>query len=457
MMKQDMNAHDLAHIKRKIGGDGFAHHSIRIPGSKSDSNRAIIASAMSTHPTILSGFLFADDTFWGLKALKKLGFEITSDVQSRTAHIDPKPILQNQIQTSDETDFFLGKAGTLARFFPAVLLNLKKTFPNYPSIKFRLNAEPQLQKRPISDLCHALQGLHAQITPGSWPIEIFPSDLKGHTEISGRKSGQFLSGLLFAAAGAKEKITILRTENLVQPDYVRMTLKTLGKFHCAVDHDVDLTQFRMHHTSDFRCSHYEIEPDASTACYFIALAFLHNFDLTIQGLGSDSIQPDLLFIDFLKRMGACIKISATEIRVMKRNSQKISGGFCADFSLCSDQALTAAVVALFADNPIEIKGIGHIRNHECDRISCLISNLTSFEIQAQEKPDGFVVFPWKNDGKFSGKTWKTFDDHRFAMSGFLFASMFEQVQIENPSCVGKTAPEFFDLTKQLGFELVKRI
>lgn len=457
MMKQDMNAHDLGHIKRKIGGNSSTHYSIRIPGSKSDSNRAIIASGMSPHPTILSGFLFADDTLWGLKSLKKLGFEITSDAQSQTVHIDPEPILQNHIQTSDETNFFLGKAGTLARFFPAVLLNLRKTFQNYPKTKFRLDADPQLQKRPISDLCHALQRLHAQITPGSWPIEIFPSDLKGQTEISGRKSGQFLSGLLFAAAGAKEKITILRTENLVQPDYVRMTLKTLEKFNCAVDYDAELMQFHMHHINDFRCSHYEIEPDASTACYFIALAFLHDFDLTIQGLGSNSIQPDLLFIDFLKRMGARIEISATEIRVMRRNSQKISGGFCADFSLCSDQALTAAVVALFADNPIEIKGISHIRNHECDRISCLISNLTSFEIQAQEKPDGFVVFPWKNGEKFREKTWKTFDDHRFAMSGFLCASMFDQVQIENPSCVGKTAPEFFNLTRQLGFELEKSI
>lgn len=445
-----MNNHALVLTKQKIGGE---KKTIRCPGSKSYTNRAVILSSMSPQKTILSGFLFSDDTHWGLQALKALGFSVDCAFERNIVTIDPEPIfhLSSRNLTAESITLFLGKAGTLARFFPAVLLNFQKTFPNYLIQKFFLTADEQLQKRPISDLCTAIKKLNGNISAGTWPIEISPSNLTGETIINGNVSGQFLSGLLLSAAGSKNKIKIIRQNHLVQPDYIRMTLAVLEKFNCFTEYTKDLSTFTLHQQEDLGANHYQIEPDASTACYFISLAVLHNFELTIENLGSDSIQPDLLFIDFLKKMGAHIEIFKNEIKVFRRNSTMLSGGFASDFNTHSDQALTAAILAIFADAPIEITGIAHIRNHECDRISSLVSNFKSLGIEIIEKQDGFIVFPLKDKTKIVGKTWKTFEDHRFAMCGFLLASMCENIRIQNPACVKKTAPDFFKLAENLGF------
>lgn len=148
-------------------------------------------------------------------------------------------------------------------------------------------------------------------------------------------------------------------------------------------------------------------------------------------------------------MGAHIELSENKITIHKRENFEIKGGFCYDFSLMSDQALTAGVLALLADAPIEITGIAHIRYHECNRIACLVQNFQKFGFLIEEKLDGFIVYPKANHLKNISGIWETHDDHRFAMSGALISSVNPNILIDNKKCVAKTAPTFFEKTRFL--------
>jgi 3-phosphoshikimate 1-carboxyvinyltransferase len=423
---------------------------IWIPGSKSFTNRAVVLAGMSNNSVTLHGFLFSEDSYWGLNALSKLGFQIEINYVLKKVKITPP----NRNFVSKQNIFF-GKAGTLARFFPAVILNWQKTFPNSNSLSTSVNGESQLIRRPLLPLVTALKELGANISNESLPMEIVSSNLEGTCFISGEVSGQFLSGLLLSACGSKNDIKINRTHNLVQPDYVRMTIDSIHAFGGYVSCDAKLNKFEIKASSKkLGIENFTIEADASTCCYFIVLAFLHNFNLRIKNLGSTTLQPDFKFIHILIQMGAKIELSKTETFVYKRDINiKPKGNFSFDFSLFSDQALTIGAVGLFADAPIEISGVSHIRHHESDRISCFVKNILSLDLKIEEKPDGFIIFPIHKSVNDIYGEFETWDDHRFAMTGFLIASMLNKVVIKNPKCVEKTAPQFFTQVKELGFHI----
>ena len=422
---------------------------IHIPGSKSFTNRATVLAAMTGKEISLHGFLFSEDTYWGLIALETLGFQISIHYETSTVKILPPQNFSAHTQS-----IFLGKAGTLARFLPAVLLNWQKIFPSFKPLTVTLDAEEQLRKRPLSDLITALKKLGGNISSDTLPAIISSSSLKGECEISGSKSSQFLSGLLLAAAGSKNKISISRNDNLVQPDYVKMTVEAIRDFHGEVTYNDEFTLFSVHAPYGLIAEKYEIEADASSLCYFVACAFLHNFTLKIKNIGSNSLQPDYHFLEILKQMGANIESTPFETIVHKINGDRnIKGGMKLDFTLLSDQALTIGILALFADAPIEIFGIEHIRHHESDRISCFVKNLSTFNLKAEEKPDGFIVYPAKELNNITGN-WETWHDHRFVLSGFILASFAHGIKIQNPNCVEKTWPNFFNDVERLGFTLI---
>lgn len=423
---------------------------VYIPGSKSFTNRAVVLAGMSASPVTLDGFLFSEDSYWGLDALIKLGFQIKIDVDLKKVAIVPP----NQNFVSYQ-DLFFGKAGTLARFFPAVILNWQKTFPNSPALHAKVGGEAQLMRRPLSPLVVALKKLGANIYSESMPMEISSSELHGSCDISGEVSGQFLSGLLLAACGSQNHIKINRTQNLVQPDYIRMTMESIRAFGGSVSCDPKLNTFDVQPSrKNLGVEQYIIEADASTSCYFIALAFLHNFNLCIKNLGSVTLQPDFQFLKILVQMGACIQVNPNETIVLKRpENLKPKGNFSFDFSLFSDQALTMGAVGLFADGPIEISGVSHIRHHESDRISCFVKNIQSLGLQIKEKSDGFVIYPIQKNLKEIYGEFETWEDHRFAMSGFLIASKINGIVINHPKCVEKTAPQFFQQVQDLGFSI----
>jgi 3-phosphoshikimate 1-carboxyvinyltransferase len=422
---------------------------ITIPGSKSFTNRAIVLAGMSAKPTILNGCLFAEDTFWGLHALRTLGFTIEIDADKNSVKLIPPSHF-----TGSEFKIFLGKAGTLARFFPAVILNWQNTFSSFPEIKVYFDAHEQLKSRPLEPLISALIMLNAKISDMRLPFMISSSQLIGSCEIGGEISGQFLSGLLLAACASQNSICVKRINKLVQPDYINMTLSTIEAFGGNINYDKDLTNFVVRPVRDLGVETYSVEADASTCCYFIAAAFLHNFSLHINNIGYNTLQPDYKFIETLKMLGAQIVSTETATTVYRRNNlEKITGNFSFDLSNFSDQTLTLAVVALFADLPIEIYGIAHIRFHECDRIACLVANIKNLNLKIEEYHDRIIVYPIKNNFHEIKGEWKSWNDHRFVMAGFLIASMCESVSILEPSCVEKTCPRFFDLVQQLGFQI----
>ena len=423
---------------------------IYIPGSKSFTNRAVVLAGMCSEPVTLSGFLFSEDSYWGLDALSQLGFQIKINYELKEVYIIPP-----RSNFISKQNLFFGKAGTLARFFPAVILNWQKTFPSSNPIQTAVRGETQLMRRPLSPLVIALKELGANISSESMPMEIFSSTLSGCCQISGEVSGQFLSGLLLAASGSQNNIRINRTNNLVQPDYVRMTIESIHAFGGAISFDQNLNEFEINPPSKrLGTENFIIEADASTCCYFITLAFLHNFNLKIQNLGSATLQPDFKFIDILVQMGANIEVNKTETVVHKRDvNLKPRGNFFFDFSLLSDQALTLGAVGLFADGPIEISGVSHIRHHESDRISCFVKNIFDLGLKIEEKPDGFTIYPIHKDVNEIFGEFETWEDHRFAMTGFLISSMLNKVVIKNPKCVEKTAPQFFTQVQELGFNI----
>ncbi|KAB8033545.1 3-phosphoshikimate 1-carboxyvinyltransferase [Fluviispira multicolorata] len=419
-----------------------------IYGSKSFTNRAIVLAGMSARVTKIEGFLFSEDSYWGLQALSSLGFRIKVNYSEKSVIIYP-PIENFQ----NYFEIYYGKAGTLARFFPAVILNWQKTFPKFSKIKVLTNADDQLIKRPIYEIVHALKEMNANISCDKLPMQISSSNIFGNCKISGKTSGQFLSGLIFTAFGAKSLININRIDNLVQPDYVRMTLKSIETFGGQIKCDQELTHFQIFPSFNIGTDCYQVEADASTCCYFISLAYLHNFSLRIRNLGQLTLQPDFHFISFLKELGALIEFTDSEIFVFRKEVyEKPKGNFTFNFSKLSDQALTMGIIALFAAEPIEIRNIIHIRHHESDRISCFINNLRALNIQCDEFVDGFRVYPFKKGLNNLVGQWKTFVDHRFVMSGFILASFAQNISIENPSCVEKTAPMFFQQLKDLGFQ-----
>lgn len=428
-------------------------------GSKSITNRALVLAGMSRFPTKIKNFLVSDDTLIGIENLKKLGFNVQTvfgeTAQENEIFISPPNFSKlNKINFYDQIfQLNMGNAGTMARFFPAVILNWTKTFPESNPICVQFDAYEQLRKRPITSLFAALRTLGAQILGDHYPYEIRSSDLCGSVDVCTKQSSQFLSGLLFAAAGSFNNIKITRISNLPQADYVSMTIDCLNKFNFRTLQSNALKEFVFkRHDSHIACDEFFVEPDASTACYFLALAFIHNFPLIIEGLGSASLQPDVLFCDFLSKMGAHIEVQKHRLIVHKRDSNQINGGFSYDFSLMSDQALTAGVLALWAEDTIEIFGVSHIRHHESDRIQCLIENFQRLGLIIIETSDGFMV-PKQNKNLLNIKgLWGTHHDHRFAMSGFLLTSMNPRVTIEDQLCVTKTSPTFFtDAMQALAF------
>lgn len=403
---------------------------LSVPGSKSFTNRALILAGMSRQSVVVQNSLFSADTYYGFECLEQLGFSLNFEGES--VEISPP------VHPPREAELFFGKAGTLARFVPAVVLNFERV--HGVKLLAHATAEAQLAKRPLLDLLVALRNLGAHIEGDSFPITLKSSTLMGRTSISGSVSGQFLSGLLLAAAGAGSEIEIERTENLVQPDYVRMTLDSIKKFAGRVECNADLTYFRVL-PSSLGCGRFAIEADASTACYFVAFAALHGCALQIDNIGAQTMQPDFGFVYVLEKMGVSTRVSAGSIAVEAQVQPMLRGGFSIDMSTMSDQVLTLAVMAVCADSPIRIFGVGHIRHHESDRLACLAKNLTRLGAHCEEDADSICVHPSRS--AIAGE-WLCYEDHRFAMAGFLLASRYPMVQLVDAGCVSKTVPDFFE-------------
>jgi len=410
---------------------------LALPGSKSYTNRALILAAMAEGRSMLRGLLRSDDSYWCVQALTRLGAGVA--VEGETAVIDG---LDRRRPVSDAR-LYIGSAGTSARFLPGLLAAGEGG-------RVTLDASRQMRARPMAPLLAALRSLGAVIacpeTPDAPPLEIAAGSLVGGpVTMSGAVSSQFISGVLMAGPLAPKGVHVTIPDHVVQKDYVAMTLDMMGTFGATVTVDDTLTDMRVA-PGAYRAADVTLEADASTATYFFALAAVTGGRVTVTNVGTATRQPDLRFIDILERMGCAVDRAPGWVTVTGPDGGRLTGGFDVDMRPLSDATLTLAAIAPFADGPIAIHNVAHIRKHESDRIAVICQALTQVGITIEERPDGLTVHP----GRPTQGAMETHDDHRVAMALAVLGVAAEGVRILDPGCVSKTCPPFFELLAGLG-------
>ncbi|XEC94362.1 3-phosphoshikimate 1-carboxyvinyltransferase [Paenibacillus tarimensis] len=417
---------------------GAIEGTITVPGSKSLTNRALIIAAMAEGTSRLEGLLKSDDSYWCINSLRKLGIE--AGVEGDTAIIrgcgGQWPVREAEIYT--------GASGTLSRFLPGALAAGRGNW--------RLKGSRRMSERPLAPLLTALAGQGAVIqheeTDGALPFTLQANGLHGGEAVmSGSLSSQFISGLVMAAPYAQSPLTVRIDGEVVQRDYVDMTLEMMSDFgvHPAV---LDDGQTIAIPNGVYQARNYRLEPDVSTCCYFWALAALTNGRVRIEGITPDTRQPDIELLDVLSRMGCTIKRGNNDIEVL--GTDRLQGGMTISMKKWSDQTLTMAVLAVFADGPVTLTDAAHIRHHECDRISAICTELRKLGIRAEEHADGVTVHP----GQPQPALLNSYDDHRMAMALSLIGVRAPGIRIADPGCVSKTCPDYFDRLSELGVKVV---
>jgi 3-phosphoshikimate 1-carboxyvinyltransferase len=253
-----------------------------------------------------------------------------------------------------------------------------------------------------------------------------------------------LSALLLIGPKMRDGLEISIDGPLFSKPYIEMTLKMLEQWG-AVSHDENLARFRVAGGQSLRAQTYVIEPDASSASYFFAAAAVTGGKIRVKNLGKDSLQGDVGFVDVLAQMGCLVKKGKNYLEVQGPPEGKLRG-LSVDMNAISDTVMTLAAIAPFADSPVEIFNVGHIRGKETDRIAALSTELGRLGAKVEEKADGLTIFPAK---KLKRAAIKTYDDHRMAMSFAITALRSPGIEIRDPGCVAKTFPDFFERLEKL--------
>ncbi len=406
--------------------------SIRPPGSKSLTNRALVIAALAEGKSILRGALASEDTHVMIESLARLGIVVEESAAGTQLAIQG---CGGEIPVQ-LADLFVGNSGTTVRFLTAMLAACDGDF--------RLSGVPRMHERPIADLIATLNHLGAdvssQLNTGCPPVLINASGLQGgEATVRGDVSSQFLSALLMAAPYAREPVCLRVAGELVSQPYVEMTCKLMQDFGGRVD-TADLSRFVIPGQQRYQAREYAIEPDASAASYFWGAAAITGGEVTVRGLGQDALQGDVAFVDCLEQMGCEVRNQVQSITVIGKQLH----GIDVNMNAISDTAQTLGVVALFAQGPTTIRGISHVRHKETDRIGDLARELRKFGATIDEFEDGLRITPPANYDSFRGASIATYNDHRMAMSLALAGLWLPGVVINDPSCTAKTYPQFFE-------------
>lgn len=424
------------------------HVTVTVPGSKSITNRALVLAALACghgcQGCELEDALLSDDTEVMLESLRQLGFyahrrrDISQTVVLKVFKRDPSvPAL-----FPPSADLFVGNSGTSVRFLAAMLA--------LGQGEYRLDGVPRMRERPIGDLLAALRqlGVTAESENGTGcpPIRIRANGLRGgQVSVKADKSSQFLSALLLAAPFAAGDTTIRVEGEAVSEPYISMTVGMLGEWGLRVTaptpgvYQVPGNQ-RVMLPDNY--VDYAIEPDASSASYFFAAAAITGGSVTVRGMKRDMLQGDVMFVDCLRAMGCEVTESAEGITVVGKPLK----GIDEDMNFISDTVMTLAAVACFADGPTTIRNVAHIRHKETDRIAAVATELRKLGAEVEETADGLTITP----RPLTGCAVDTYDDHRMAMSLALVGLKVPGVVINDPGCVAKTYPGFWDDFAKLG-------
>lgn len=391
---------------------------VSVPGSKSITNRALLLSVLAGNCE-LDRLQTSDDAKVFADAVQKLGFEIS---------IDGTHAVVKGGSLKKEASVYVGSAGTAARFLTS-LLGLSDGM-------YELTSSEQMKRRPMKPLLDSLVSLGAEVTylerEGHFPFRLKGGKTGNEVTVDVNSSSQFLSALLIASP-LFGGLTI-HVEGEHGMAYVEMTVKMMETFGITVKREGN-TFFVPSGT--YRPCHYFIEPDVSAACYFYALAAITGNTVTVNGVSLPSLQGDVQFLSVLQSMGAKVEGTCVTGRELH--------GVTVDMSTFSDQAITLACIAPFADSPTLITGIGHIRLQESDRLTAMATELRNLGAKVETGDDHIKIYP----STLHGGTVKTYDDHRMAMGFSLIGQRVEGVVIENAECCKKTFAEYFSVLDHL--------
>ena len=418
---------------------------VHVPGSKSLTNRALLIAALSDGTTLLTHALFSDDSRYFAHALQTLGFEVRLDEKKCEMTVQG---LGGKIP-SRRAEVFVGNAGTAARFLSAFL--------TLGHGEYILDGDVRMRERPIGDLISALVQLGAELEPvepenrlksGDFssihlPVQIKAGGLRGgRAKIAGNLSSQFLSALLMTAPYAQLPVEIDLSSELNSKPYVDMTLAVMEDFGIRV-HRSGYERYSVQPGIYSSRQNYPIESDASAASYFFAAPAICGGTVRVEDISFSSKQGDTAFLDVLIKMGCTV--------LEKENGIEVTGGselmgIDADMRDIPDTAQTLAVIAPFAQTPTRIRGIASARLKETDRIHATCTQLSRLGVKVEEHDDGMTIHPCKS---FIPATIQTYNDHRMAMAFSLIGLRINQLAIENPECVSKTFPDFFEVLDSL--------
>ncbi|MDH4094895.1 MAG: 3-phosphoshikimate 1-carboxyvinyltransferase [Betaproteobacteria bacterium] len=395
----------------ELGPYTHAAGTVRLPGSKSISNRVLLLAALCEGATDVRGLLDADDTRVMRAALARLGAPIRAT----------------------KAELFLGNAGTAFRPLTAVLAVLGG--------EYRLSGVPRMHERPIGDLVDALRALGARIDylgrEGYPPLAIHSGTIAARqtVRVRGDVSSQYLSALLMAlplAGGGRIEVA----GELISRPYVEITLNLMRRFGVEVARE-GWSHFDVPGAAYRSPGSVAVEGDASAASYFLAAGAIGGGPVRVEGVGRGSIQGDVRFCEVLEKMGARVQMGEDWIEASGKAPLR---AFDLDLNHIPDAAMTAAVLALFADGPCTVRNIASWRVKETDRIAAMAAELAKLGAGVEAGPDFLRVAP----GKLRpGVAVDTYDDHRMAMSLSLAALGGVRVRINDPECVAKTFPEYF--------------
>lgn len=419
-----------------------ASGTVRLPGSKSISNRTLLLAALAQGTTTLREVLDSDDTRHMLTALRTLGVH-WENAGSRAVAVQGV----GGLFTVKQADLFLGNAGTAVRPLTAVLALCGG--------QYTIDGVARMHERPIGDLVDALRQLGADIgysgNAGFPPLAIHPGKLNAQAEISirGSVSSQYLTGLLMALPLLGVKITVRVEGDLISKPYVEITLNAMRRFGVAVGRD-GWTSYTVPAAARYVSpGELYVEGDASSASYFLAAGAISGLTgggpVRVEGVGRNSTQGDVRFVEALEQMGAAINMDEHWIEAAAGNAARQRGKLRAvdlDCNHIPDAAMTLAIAALFADGTTTLRNIASWRVKETDRLTAMAVELTKLGATVDEGADYLKITP---PAQWRPATIATYDDHRMAMCFSLAALGGVAVRICDPGCVAKTFPDYFQV------------
>ena len=402
---------------------------IEVPGSKSITQRALIAAALADGKSTLLGPLASEDTAFTAMALRAMGIDVESEgkewqVQGGGGRIE-----------TPKKEIYLGNNGTATRFLTSVASLGKGVFT--------ITGEKRMEERPIAPLMSALAGWGVDIKSirgtGCPPLEIRADGIRGgKTVLPEGKSSQYLSSLLLVAPYARQKAELEVAGTLPSKPYVTMTTAVMEFFGIKVHANDSLTRFEIDQGS-YQSRDYLIEGDASGASYFFAAAAVTGGTVTVTNVPRESLQGDTALVEMLEKMGCRVDYD----RGITVTGPEELTGIEVDMGDCPDVAPTLAVAAAMARGRTVIRNVAHLRIKECDRLHAMATELSKLGVRLEERPDELVIDGSGKDG-LHGAEIDTFNDHRIAMCFGVAGLVVPGIRVRNEGCVAKSFPDFWE-------------